>query len=251
MQLTVRQHTASDYASLPDMTEPTVGILSKEDQFCLQELGRCLLTSRANMRFGISLLHSHFPTFDKEVFVQTSDAEGQTVSLQPMIFDRSAEESLTAINLKFSSNVNENTLGMVGLEYVFRSRRIGIDPIQADDIAVLSSVQRILQEQSKIGRFGVRLIHFPVPLAYDEIYSETCDLDRRVLTCRVVNETDPQLARSIETFWIWPNRAKDGNEHKVYGHCPAKCKVTCFDGKPGHPHGHKDMHETISSTPSS
>lgn len=63
MQMTLRHHTAGDYAALPDMNDINAGVLSREDQACLNELGRSLMNTRFNGRFGISLLHMSFSYF--------------------------------------------------------------------------------------------------------------------------------------------------------------------------------------------
>lgn len=245
MQLTLRHHTAGDYDALPDMNDINAGVLSREDQVCLNELGRSLLNTKSNSRFGISLLHSHFPVSDTEVFVQTSDATERTVSLSPQRLEPTLQKSMAALNVRFEETQTSNAISLIGLEYFLKQSAPGIDSINSADANVLGSIHAVLDRHGKTARFGVRVIHMPVELAEDEVYSESCDIDRRVLICEVVNKRDPLLARSIETFWVWPDLCASADDPDIIAHCPAKCKITCLDGNFGHPRGHKDLHKTI------
>ena len=57
--------------------------VSEADTDCLAEI-RDVLKKYGNLeRFGIALLHSHFPLGDDEILLETSDLETRTLVLKP------------------------------------------------------------------------------------------------------------------------------------------------------------------------
>jgi hypothetical protein len=57
--------------------------VSESDTDCLAEI-RDVLKKYGNLeRFGIALLHSHFPLGDDEILLETTDAETRTLVLKP------------------------------------------------------------------------------------------------------------------------------------------------------------------------
>lgn len=174
-----------------------------------------------------------------------SDTTKRTVSLSPWLLEPVLERTMAALNIRFEPVQASHALSLIGLEYFLKQSAPKTDAINSADANVLGSVGAILDKHGKTARFGVRVIHFPVELAENEVYSETCDIDRRVLISSVVNQHDPLLARSIETFWVWPDICTSADDPDVIAHCPAKCKITCLDGNFGHPRGHKDLHKTL------
>ena len=95
--LTMRDHDVKDYADLPDMDGSDVGVLTADDQACLNEMGQYLATTDAWQRFGIWLLHKHFEPAIGEVFVeQLSDSPRGTLT-SPL--ERTSGLNATAIRL--------------------------------------------------------------------------------------------------------------------------------------------------------
>jgi hypothetical protein len=66
---------------LPDIDE--VEHISENDEDLLQELREVLLKHGAEARFGLMLLHQHFPIADDEILVETVDAAGRTLTVRP------------------------------------------------------------------------------------------------------------------------------------------------------------------------
>ena|SRR5947209_8481457 len=57
--------------------------LCDADTDCLAEVRDVLKKHGKLERFGIALLHSHFPLADDEILLETSDVETRTLLLQP------------------------------------------------------------------------------------------------------------------------------------------------------------------------
>jgi hypothetical protein len=68
--LTIRHHGSHDYAMLPDIDTTDVGIITADDHACLDEVGSCLLGAKVQSRFGVTLLHTHFPIYDDEMLLE-------------------------------------------------------------------------------------------------------------------------------------------------------------------------------------
>ena len=66
----IRAHTKTDYAVLPNIDSPAMEALDDSDWECLDEIGGLLIAKGANDRFGVTLLHSHFPIGDNEIIVE-------------------------------------------------------------------------------------------------------------------------------------------------------------------------------------
>ena len=60
-----------------------VELLSLADESCLREVREVLKKHNALSRFGITLLHQHFPVADDEVLLETCDPETRTLTIRP------------------------------------------------------------------------------------------------------------------------------------------------------------------------
>ena len=68
--------------SLPHIREATP--LSEGDAGLVQELVGVLKKHDALHRFGLTLLHRHFPFADNEVLLETTDVESRTQTMRPV-----------------------------------------------------------------------------------------------------------------------------------------------------------------------
>jgi hypothetical protein len=72
----------SSVVPLPNIDDVTP--ISDEDKPCLDEI-RDVLTRRNTLRrFGVCLLHEHFPIADDETMLETCDAERRTLTNRPI-----------------------------------------------------------------------------------------------------------------------------------------------------------------------
>jgi hypothetical protein len=160
--LTVQPHSSQDYADLPNIDASDVGILSQEDLACLNELGDYLLRSKANERFGATLLHSHFPVRDDETLIEEVTSGAECITLRP---SRSAASNLSAMNLCFEhGGVSAKEIRLIGLEFTSARSLCGVPPISDSDTDVLTGFGQILKRHGKSRRFGMRLLYDPLNL---------------------------------------------------------------------------------------
>jgi hypothetical protein len=66
---------------LPDIDQ--VSPISEQDENCFEEIRQVLVKHGALNRFGISLLHQHFPMSDDEVLVERIDVENRVLITRP------------------------------------------------------------------------------------------------------------------------------------------------------------------------
>jgi hypothetical protein len=79
-------------APLPDLK--FVPPFEADDQTCLEEIAEVLKKHGRLDRFGVTLLHQHFPVGDNEVMLETNDPVSRTLEMHPC--DRTALEGLDA-----------------------------------------------------------------------------------------------------------------------------------------------------------
>lgn len=70
-----------DYALLEDIDD--VEPLGANDADCLKELYGVLKRHDKHERFGVTLLHKHFPLQDDEVMLEHTDSQGRRLELRP------------------------------------------------------------------------------------------------------------------------------------------------------------------------
>ena len=198
--IALRRHSSQDYAAFPDIDAPNIGTLTEEDRTCLDEVGDFLLQAKSHHRFGVALLHSHFPIENDETLVEEVQTEAKLITLRPASDERSG---LGATSVCFDDvDTPSGECRLVGLEFASGQELAGVSPIDDQDRDVLIGIGRILHHRSKSRRFGVRLLHDPLKLN-GRVLFETCDLNNRVLTCRSIADDDPKVAQSIPTVFRW------------------------------------------------
>lgn len=69
-------------AEFPDIS--VVKPLNAQDRSCFWEIRKVLEKHGLIDRFGITLLHSHFPVGDDEALLETIDAETRTLTIKPV-----------------------------------------------------------------------------------------------------------------------------------------------------------------------
>lgn len=72
---------AQQPSPLPDINE--VLPLSEDDRICRDEIRKILAKHGKLGRFGICLLHSHFPISDDEILTETVDVANRILTIQP------------------------------------------------------------------------------------------------------------------------------------------------------------------------
>lgn len=243
--LTLRRHTAADYADLPDIDRTSVGDLTEADARCLQEVGAYLVQAGVHERFGISLLHSHFPVADGELLVEDFDPVQRTVSLHPREGGGFSDDELIPLNLRFDRRPADATT-LVGLEYGLRSRCGGLAAVGDADAQTLAGLRDLLARHAAVDRFGVRLIHDPLNIDDDKVLLESCERDARRLRCEVTSRGDRRFLTSVETFWSW-EPVCDAAGGAVLQACQRNCLKGCISGgvigTGHHPGPHDVLHD--------
>jgi len=241
--ITLRCHTAPDYARFPDIDTTDVGVLTLYDRACLDEIGRYLVQAKAHRRFGATLLHSHFPVESGEIFVEEVFADQELITVRPVLDETS---DLFATSVCFDeAETPSGELHLVGLEFASDNALAGVIPIDEQDRDVLTGVWRILHRQRKTKRFGVRLLHDPLNLN-GRVLLETCDSFDRVLTCRSTAADDLGFVQGIATLFRWEGaQTEDGPS--VRQECLVMCTKTMAcdvsrDGKHKKSGGHEPDH---------
>ena len=219
--LAMRDHGVEDYEALRDMDATDVGELSADDQACLDDLGKYLVTTDAWQRFGIWLLHKHFHPDAGEVFVEQMTQSPRGTLTSPL--DRSAfgATGLSATAIRFD-NVTDG-LGVVGMEFAEPDDFGDTEPLSDDDETILAGIAERLQAHAKTERFGVRLIRNPLGLAENELLHETSDSSDRALHCVVGDREDVIVnQKAIQRAWKW-RVVHGGPETIVMQDCTAGC----------------------------
>jgi hypothetical protein len=220
--ITIRPHSPDDYSVLPDIDDPQVQSLTKADSDCLDKLGNFLVVAHANDRFGVSLLHRHFPVFTNELFIEEIDYEDQAVTLTPK---RKVTEPVCPINFCFSAD--SGPLDLIGLEYTRISGLDQIEPVEQADAEIFLGMREILASYEKLKRFGIRLVHNPLRLEDDWALLEMSDSHERVLTSVKVKGSDRSFQESVPTFFQWRFDALNYEGTPVISQtCKTRCNVT-------------------------
>ncbi|SRR5579871_1957425 len=214
--LAIQRHSSRDYAVLPDIDTTDLGIITADDQACLDEVGICLLAAKAHSRFGLTLLHSHFPVHDDEMLLEEVNTDERVITVRPVRVDHSSV---------FATNIcHDDADQLVGLEFASYQTLAGVAPIGDSDSNVLTGIVDILRRRAKTKRFGIRLLHDPLELDGNVLF-ETSDLARRILSSR--SETDSSaLLQSIPTVFRWEEvRAGSGDGLTVDQECMQYCRT--------------------------
>lgn len=238
--LMLRHHNAHDYATLPDIDETDVGLITVDDQVCLDEVGSCLLRTNVQARFGVTLLHSHFPVYDGEILLEEVNADERLITLRPARSDRS---SVFATSICYDDAAPRSELEIVGLEFASSQTLAGVAPINDSDRDALISIAEILRRRAKTKRFGVRLLHDPLGLD-GSVLLETSDPIHRILTSRAEVD-DLAFLRSVPTVFRW-EEVRERNERGpvIDQGCMQYCRTVSRCVQPVHgSHGRSRSHE--------
>jgi len=217
----IRPHTLRDYAILPDIDSLGMGTLNEGDLACLEEIGELLIAKGANSRFGITLLHSHFPIGDNETLVEQASAGERAFTVRPVADRADSSDDYVAINLQFDADRNDGILPMIGLEFIRSEALSDIAPVSASDASVLRDVREVLERRNYLQRFGVCLLHDTIDLKKSEMLLETCDLFTRTLHCVAAGREDQRISIGVETTWLWSTPAEAAR-------CLRECHKTCI-----------------------
>jgi hypothetical protein len=221
--LTLRVHNVADYTALRDMDATDVAELHEDDQQCLDDLGRYLVSTDSWQRFAIWLLHKHFEPHPGEVFVERGIPAPPQTHTTPI--DRAAfsEAGLNPTAVRFDPDAGSG-VGLIGMEFAGPADFGPVAPINPADEAVLAGLAQRLQAQGKSDRFGVRLVRDHLRLSPDQVMSETCDPTQRFLYCQAVDRDAEDTHQSIETTWQFnPDYTSDGRV--VMKKCTKWCKA--------------------------
>jgi hypothetical protein len=223
--LTIRDHGVDDYAQLADMDATDVGVLTRDDRDCIDELGDYLVSNDAWQRFAVWLLHRHFVPEPGEVFVER--AISRPPQTHTTLIDRAAfsPSGLRPTAVRFDPDVSAET-GLVGMEFAGPADFGPAAPIGPDDEAVLAGLADILRAHGKIDRFGMRLIRNQLGISEDQELMETCDKSRRALHCALIDTADRPTENAVETTWRVSPAVHDGRAASTWCtqvHCYHSC----------------------------
>lgn len=104
-----------------------------------------------------------------------------------------------------------------------------VEPVGHGDVECFEEVRQVLRKHGKLERFGLILLHSHFPISEDEVLIETCDSENRVLTMKVVKDTELEQQQTVETQWRLDNDRPTG-----------QCKIKCFKYEVGGRHA--EMH---------
>ena len=225
----IRAHSKSDYAALPDIDSPMMNANDQSDLACLDEIGELLIAKGANNRFGVTLLHSHFPIGDNEIVVERPHASERKFTLRPLEGCEMEGVDHVAINLQFCSGGDNRALTAIGMEFIRSEALAGVAPVSANDALVLRDVRDVLERRNLLRRFGVSLLHDAIGLGDSEILLETCDLSSRTLHCVAAGRDDDRVSNGIETTWSWSVPAVAGaTAPEATRLCRRQCTRVCL-----------------------
>ncbi len=240
--LAIRKHDVKDYARLPNIDAPSVGKLDKVDLACLDEIGDHLVAARQHERFGMILLHSHFPIDDEETLTEEVSPSMNVLTLRPK---RDPAPGLTATSVYFEDIDDGDAVQLIGIEYAQRQVLNGVEPFDQGDGKILAQVGTILNRHGKARRFGVRLLHDPLKLD-GRVLLETSDVANRVLTCQAASANDIAFKEAIPTIFCWkPVGERVDNDLVVSQSCVQFCKSVRGCVSVGGSHQGSSSHDPI------
>ena len=242
----IRAHTKTDYAILPDIDLPAMQALDDSDWECLDEIGGLLIAKGANDRFGVTLLHSHFPIGDNEIMVEEPRPGERAFTLRPVENRAAGADDRVAINLEFGSGRDDRALSMIGLEFIRSEALNGVAPVSDSDARVLRDVREILERRDRLRRFGVSLLHDAIGVRELEVLLETCDLSTRALHCIAAGREDKRVSRGVETTWSWSAPAEaEAMDAWAIRTCVRQCTAVkvCFKAEDGSHHSQEGGHD--------
>ena len=112
---------ATAHSGLLDIDE--VKPLSDDDKQCIAELKDVLERHGALQRFGVTLLHNHFPVYEGELRVEECDEETRTLTLKPMSRESLDEGTLMQTNWRLDTG--DSVQGCVAYCLMDGGRHVG------------------------------------------------------------------------------------------------------------------------------
>ena len=242
----IRAHTKTDYAVLPDINSPAMQALDERDWECLDEIGGLLIANGVSDRFGVTLLHAHFPIGDKEIMVERPRPGERAFTLRPVEDRAAGADDRVAINLQFDVGRDDRALRMIGLEFIRSKALNGVAPVSGGDARVLRDVREVLERRDRSRRFGVSLLHDAIGLKESEVLLETCDLSNRALHCIAADREDKRVGRGVETTWSWTAPAEaEAMDPLALRTCQRQCTAVrvCSKAEDGSHKTHEGGHD--------
>ena len=229
-----------DYAALPDIDTFGVEKVDARDRECLNDIGALLIARGVNDRFGISLLHSHFPLGADELMIQAANEDQRKITLLPTRRPSSGSAAHHAINFMFGAALKRDALSLVGSEYVGAKMRLDVCLVSFADESALREIRNSLERHGRLRRFGVGWLHDPLGVRDVEILLETCGKIARTLHCHVAAREGVDIGKFVETAWSWESQASDVAPESMRL-CRRQCTRVCLRaGNDGHqPGGHE------------
>lgn len=149
-------HPLSVWSRLADIEE-VEGALGPRDRAFLRQVGRVLADHGAAGRFGITLLHSHFPVARDEALVEGVGEDGKLIT-QVMPLDI-AEGDAAIVPRCWMFADDCATDGREELSVLTWSRRDHLPqkPLSSEDHGLIAELARLFRARGMTGRFGMAL----------------------------------------------------------------------------------------------
>lgn len=96
------QVQAMQWSDTPDIED--VSRFNDDDKECLRDVRDVLRRHGMLDRFGMTLVHSHFPIADDEVLMETTDLENRTLRIAPMKATDAANLASRPTNWRFTED---------------------------------------------------------------------------------------------------------------------------------------------------
>lgn len=216
-------HPLSVWSQLADIDE-VVGDLCARDRAFLRDVGRLLAKHGAATRFGVTLLHSHFPVSSTEALVEAVGEDGKLIT---QVLPLQAAEDDPAIVPRSWMFAHECVVeGREELSVLTWSRRDHLpqQPLSACDSALIVDLAATFRDWGMTGRFGMALCG-PAP-GTGMIWAEGNDCDGRHLV---------QAPRPLEEVeGLGPVKTLYSFDRAGSGIIALGC---CLSGSAGHGHG--------------
>lgn len=87
---------------LPDIHE--VEPFNEDDVACFEELRAVLMKHGKLTRFGVTLLHDHFPIAEDEILMESCDVATRTLTIQPVAKAEYAKRTTVGTNWRLDAN---------------------------------------------------------------------------------------------------------------------------------------------------
>lgn len=173
----------------------------QKDGKCFDALRDHFSRHQMRERFVMTLLHTHFPIFDDEIFVTRfyRDKRVAVGEVQPV------KEGHGVLPWSF------RLFGQAGQERFMPNQYLAITPDVAEydlslsdrDREFLVGMSSILRVHGALDRFGVQ-VHVPLlEEKLGEYLIEDTDDENRTATISFIGEEEFKISRSVQTYWCF------------------------------------------------